>query len=53
MGVCVGGGGEGGAAGIPWGLDQQKFTFPGNLTEHFDAGTGPLIEILAAIMCKV
>ena len=24
-----------GAAGIPWGLDQQKTTSPGNSTEHF------------------
>ena len=27
--------------GIPWGLKQQKIICPGNLTEHFDTGTGP------------
>ena len=41
-----------GAAGIPRELDQQKITSPRNLTEHFDTGTGPHIEILEEIMCK-
>ena len=29
-------GGGMGSAGIPWGLDQQTITSPGNLTEHLD-----------------
>ena len=47
---------RGGVAGYNMGIGPTKHHFPpGNLTEHFDTGTGlqmPLIEILEEIMCK-